>query len=105
MTSGANTWRNEIQRVRAEHRAALNLVSDRLDTIARAAAGVVPSPAAIDDHGTRPGSSGVSNENVEEDRSVDVYRSYLVPANLDTRVQEAVPATRAEDDPPSSWLR
>ncbi|QCB50555.1 hypothetical protein E5720_03890 [Rhodococcus sp. PAMC28707] len=93
--------------MRAEHRAALDRVSDRLDAITRATAGVGPSAAAIDDHGPGPGPgpSGVSKENVEENRSVDAYRSYLMPANLDTRVQAAVQATRAEDDPPSSWLR
>lgn len=105
MTGGGGTWKSEIQRVRAEHRAALNRVSDRLDTIARTATGVGPSPAADPDHGRRPGSSKVSNNNVDEDRSVDAYRTYLLPANLDTRVQAAVPATRAENDPPSSWLR
>lgn len=105
MTGGGYTWRSEIQRVRAEHRAALNRVSHRLDTIARTATGVGPSPAAAPDQGPRPKPSEVSNKNVEEDRSVDAYRSYLLPANLDTRVQAAVPATRAEYDPPSSWLR
>ncbi|MET4048753.1 hypothetical protein ABIB34_000971 [Rhodococcus sp. UYP5] len=105
MTGGGGTWRSEIQRVRAEHRAALDRVSDRLDTIAHTTSGVGPSPAAIDDHGPRPEPSGVSNKNVEEDRSVNAYRSYLLPANLDTRVQAAVQATWAEDDPPSSWLR
>lgn len=105
MTGGEGTWRSEIQRVRAEHRAVLDRVSDRLDKSARTAVGVGPSQDAVPDHGPRPGPSGVSNKNVEEDRSVDAYRSYLLPANLDTRVQAAVPATRAEDDPPSSWLR
>ncbi len=105
MTGGGNTWRSEIQRVRAEHRAALDRVSDRLDKSARTAAAVGPSLEAVPDLGKRPGPSEVSDENVEDDRSVDAYRSYLLPANLDTRVQAAVPATRAEDDPPSSWLR
>ncbi|WP_072806607.1 hypothetical protein [Rhodococcoides yunnanense] len=88
MTEAQWRWSTEFERIRAEHRAASERASDRLDRAAMLPAAVVGMP----DH--------AEDANVT-DRAV----SYVLPANLDMRTTPVQPESEYDEEPPrTSWL-